>query len=163
MQRPPRGADAELLPRRALLKLAAFGLVMAVCSLGVMEWAQGTLGEPTARSMGLVTFALAGIFLALECNDDPGSVFSIATLQNGKLVQMSLFSLVATILLTELGLFQRIFDTVSLSVNQWTICLVLASVIAWVMEVEKLVRRRRTAPPADTQSAIVAAPVTAPA
>ena len=57
MQRPPRGADAELLPRSALLKLAAFGLVMAVCSLGVMEWAQGSLGEPAARSMGLVTFA----------------------------------------------------------------------------------------------------------
>ena len=163
MQRPPRAADAELLPRSALLKLAAFGLVMAACSLGVMQWAQGSLGEPTARSMGLVTFALAGIFLALECNDDPGSVFSMATLQNGKLVQMCLFSVVATILVTELGLFQRIFDTVSLSANQWIICLVLASVIAWVMEVEKLVRRRRTAPPDDTESVVVAQPVTAPA
>ena len=70
MQRPPRGANAELLPRRTLLGLAGLGLVLAVCSLGIMQWAQGSLGEPAARSLGLVTFSLSGIFLALECNDD---------------------------------------------------------------------------------------------
>ena len=80
MQRPPRGSNAELLPRRTLFGLAGLGLVMAVCSLGVMQWAQGTLGEPVARSMGLVTFSLSGIFLALECNDVPAAA---GTLKNG--------------------------------------------------------------------------------
>ena len=143
MQRPPRGSNAELLPRRTLLGLAGLGLVLAVCSLGIMQWAQGTLGESVARSLGLVTFSLSGIFLALECNDVLGSVFSTATLKNGKLIQMSLFAFVATIAVTELGLFQRIFDTVSLSVSQWITSLVVASAIVWVMEVEKLVQRRR--------------------
>jgi P-type Ca2+ transporter type 2C len=145
MQRPPRGSKAEILPRRTLFGLAALGLVLAVCTLGIMWSAQGTLGEPVARSMGLVTFALAGIFLALECNDDTGSVFGMATLNNGKLIQMSVFALVATIAVTELGLFQRIFDTVSLNASQWVTCLVVGSVIVWVMEVEKLIRRRRIA------------------
>jgi Ca2+-transporting ATPase len=75
---------------------------------------------------------------------------------------MCLYALVATILVTELGLFQRIFDTVSLSVNQWILCLVVGSVIAWVMEVEKFVRRRRAAPPDETEPA-PAAPATASA
>ena len=59
------------------------------------------------------------------------------TLENGKLLQMSLYSLVATILVTEIGILQRIFDTASLSAGQWVICLVVASAIVWVMEIAK--------------------------
>ena len=118
---------------------------MTISSLGIMQWAQVSFDETTARSMGVVTFALAGIFLALGCNDDLGSVFSMDTLDNGKLMQMCLFSVVATIAVTEIGLFQRIFDTVPLNVNQWVTCLVVASAILWVMEVEKLIRRRGAA------------------
>jgi Ca2+-transporting ATPase len=162
MQRPPRGANAQILPTRTLLGMAGLGLVIAVCALGVMEWAQGTSDQTTARTLGFVTFCLAGIFLALGSNDTVDSVFSAATFDNGKLIQMCLFAFVATILVTELGLGQRIFGTVSLSVNQWIICVVLASVILWVMEVEKLIRRRRTAPdqaeaPAEVQSVTAAA------
>jgi P-type Ca2+ transporter type 2C len=145
MQRPPRGANAQILPTRTLLGMAGLGLVMAVSTLGIMQWAQGPLGEPTARSLGLVTFALAGIFLALGCNEDLGSVFSAATFDNGKLVRMCLFSVIATIAVTEIGLFQRIFATVSLNVDQWITCLVVSSAILWVMEVEKLIRRRGAA------------------
>ena len=160
MARPPRGSNAQLLPRPTLFGLAGLGLVLAVCSLGIMEWAQSAFGEETARSMGLVTFALSGIFLALECNDDTGSVFSMSTFSNGKLIQMSLFALVATILVTELGLSQRIFDTVSLDASQWVTCLVVASAIVWVMEVEKIVRRRRIA---SSQTEQEAAPATSAA
>ena len=158
MQRAPRGAHAEILPRRTLFGLAGLGLVVAACTLGVMYSVQGTLGEPVARSMGLVTFALAGIFLALECNDVSGSVFSMTTFKNGKLIQMCLFALVATIVVTELGLLQRIFDTVSLSASQWVTCLVVAAVIVVVMEVEKLVGRRRTAPAEEAPAPVTAAP-----
>jgi P-type Ca2+ transporter type 2C len=161
MQRPPRGAHAELLPRRTLLGLAGLGLVLAVCTLGIMQWAQGPLGEPAARSLGLVTFSLSGIFLALECNDVLGSVFSTSTLKNGKLMQMCLFAFVATIAVTELGLFQRIFDTVSLGASQWVTCLVVASAIVWVMEVEKLVQRRRASREQTEPEAAPAAPVAA--
>jgi Ca2+-transporting ATPase len=143
MQRPPRGANAQILPTRSLVGLAGFGLVITLSTLGVMAWAQPSLGEPVARSLGLVTFALAGIFLALECNDQVGSVFSSATFDNRKLLQMCLYALLATIAVTEIGLFQRIFDTSSLSVSQWVTCLVVASAIAWVMEIDKLIRRRR--------------------
>jgi Ca2+-transporting ATPase len=143
MQRPPRGANAQILPRKALFALAGYGLVMAVGTLGIMQVTQGPFGEPTARSMGLVAFSLAGIFLALGCNDTTGSVFSMATLHNGKLVQMCLFGLVATIAVTELGLFQRIFDTTPMTVSQWMVCVVVGSIVLWIMEIAKFISRRR--------------------
>jgi Ca2+-transporting ATPase len=155
MQRAPRPAQAQLLPRPMLIGLAGLGLVLAICTLGVSEWAQATgLGETVARSMGLVTFSLAGIFLALEINDDRQSVFGAETLENGKLLQMSLYALVATILVTEIGILQRIFDTASLSAGQWVICLVVASAIIWVTEVAKLILRRRDATAAAAEPSV---------
>ncbi|MBV9578341.1 MAG: cation-transporting P-type ATPase [Chloroflexi bacterium] len=148
MQRPPRGANAHILPTRTLIGMAALGLVTAACALGITEYTQSVSDMMTARTMGFITFSLAGIFLALGCNDTIDSVFSAATFDNGKLIQMCLFALVATILVSELALFQRIFDTVSLSTNQWITCVVLASIVLWVMEVEKLIRRRRAPEPA---------------
>ena len=90
-------------------------------------------------------------------------MFSTATLKNGKLMQMCLFAFVATIAVTELGLFQRIFDTVSLSASQWVTCLVVASAIVWVMEVEKLVQRRRASREQSEPEVAPAAPVAATA
>jgi magnesium-transporting ATPase (P-type) len=146
MQRPPRGAHSELLPTSRLISLAFIGLVLGASTLGMMAWVQGTHGEAVARTMGWVTFALAGIFLALEANDELGSMFSTATFASGKLLQMSLFAVIATIVVTELGLFQRIFATTELAVDQWVACIVVASAIVWIMELQKLVRRRRGAP-----------------
>lgn len=140
MQRAPRGANAQILPVRMLIALALLGSVLAAITLGMMSSVQD---QTLARTMGWVTFALSGIFLALETNDELGSVFSTATLTSGKLIQMVLFALVATIAFTELGLFQRLFETTSLSVNQWVTSVVVASSVIWIMELQKLVRRRR--------------------
>jgi Ca2+-transporting ATPase len=154
MERAPRSSQAQLLPRPLLIGLAGLGLVLAISTLGVMEWAQAGLGETVARSMGLVTFSLAGIFLALEINDDRHSVFGGETLENGKLLRMSLYALVATILVTEIGILQRIFDTASLSANQWVICLVVGSAVIWVAEVAKLILRRRDAAAAAVEPSV---------
>jgi len=61
---------------------------------------------------------------------------------------MALYSLIATILVTELGLFQRIFDTASLSLNQWVICAAVGALPALAMEIGKIFRRREVAAPA---------------
>jgi Ca2+-transporting ATPase len=143
MDRAPRGANAEILPRDKLIRLAVVGLVLAACVLAVMQWAHTQYGDDVvARSMGLATFGLSGIALALVINDEFGTVFNSQTLENGKLLQMCLYSLIATIVATEIGLFQRILATTSLSVNQWVICLVVGAIPALAMEVAKLVRRR---------------------
>jgi Ca2+-transporting ATPase len=142
MDRAPRGANAEILPRDKLIRLAVVGLVLAAVVLAVMEWANGQYGDVVARSMGLATFGLSGIALALVINDEIGTVFTMATLNNKKLFQMSLYALLATIAATEIGLFQKILATTSLSVNQWIICLVVGAIPALAMEVAKVFRRR---------------------
>jgi Ca2+-transporting ATPase len=116
---------------------------MAACTLGIMAWSQGPLGDTGARSMGLVTFSFAGIFWALEANDQTHSVLSLESLANRKLLQMSLVALVATIAVTEIRVLQAIFETQALTAAQWGICLLVGSVVFWIMEVVKLVGRSR--------------------
>jgi Ca2+-transporting ATPase len=147
MERPPRGANADILPRTHLITLAGIGLVMAASILLVMNWADPLYGESIARSMGLVTFALSGIFMSFSINDERDTVFSSKTFENRKLFQMCLYALVATIAATELGLFERILGTSSLSVDQWVICLVAGLTAGLVFELIKLILRHRNPTP----------------
>jgi Ca2+-transporting ATPase len=148
MGRAPRPANAEILPRRIAATLAVVGLVMAAGTLGVMQYADSTWDTTVARTMGLTVIGLASIFLSLEVNDDLRSVFSRETIENGKLIQMSGFSLLAIFLVTQLDLLQRIFDTTSLTLTQWLICIAAATLVIWLVEVMKIFRRRAAERPA---------------
>jgi Ca2+-transporting ATPase len=143
MKRPPRGAHADILPRSHLIFLAGIGLVMAAVIIIVMAWADGPQGDIVARSMGVVTFGLSGIFLSFVIDNEQGTVFSGEVFKNRKLVQMCLFGAIATIAATEIGLLQRLLDTTSLSLDLWAICLVAALIPGLVYEVAKFFIRRR--------------------
>ncbi len=145
MERHPRPANAEILPRRAAIILAVVGLVLAASTLGVMQYADSTWGTTVARTMGLTVFGLASIFFSLESNHGLDSVFNRETLDNGKLMQMSGFSLLAIFLVTQLDLLQRIFDTTSLTFTQWLICIAASTLVLWLVEVMKIFRRRAAA------------------
>ncbi|MGZ3665636.1 MAG: cation-translocating P-type ATPase, partial [Ktedonobacterales bacterium] len=151
MERAPRPANEQILPRRIAARLAIVGLVLAACTLGVMQYANGAWNEAVARTMGLTVFGLASIFFSLEINDDLHSVFSGEILENHRLIRMSAYSLLATFLVTELGFMQRIFSTTALNLTQWLICIVVGSATIWLVEVMKIFRRRAAARPA-TQS-----------
>lgn len=164
MERRPRPANAQILPRRDLLILAVVGVVMAASTLGVMQYAALTWDTTVARTMGLSVIGLATIFLSLEVNDNLRSVFSRDIFENGKLIRMSGWSLLAIFLVAQLNLLQRIFDTTSLSLTQWLICIVASTAVLWLIEIMKIFRRRaatRTTPVTDTTEATEAQKVAA--
>jgi Ca2+-transporting ATPase len=131
--------------------LAVVGLAIAASTLGVMQYADLTWDTTVARTMGLTVIGLASIFLSLEVNDNLRSVFSRETFENGKLIQMSGFSLLAIFLVTQLDLLQRIFDTTSLTLTQWLICIAAATLVIWLVEVMKIFRRRAAGRPSAPQ------------
>ncbi len=145
MEQPPRPAHEQIMPLRLGARLAGVGFVRAAVTLAVMAYVAGSQGDVVARSMGLTVFSLAAIFAALETNDDLGSVFSRKTIENTKLIQLSGLSLLATFIVVQFDFMQRIFDTAALSANQWLVCLALASIVLWVMEIMKIFRRRAAA------------------
>jgi Ca2+-transporting ATPase len=142
MKDAPRPPEQPILPRRLLTWVVIAGLVMGVGTLGVIWWATPLYGEQAARTMGLTAFSFFNIFFALETADEDRSAFSPEILLNGTLLKAVGASVIATVLATELGLLNRILETVSLQVDQWLVCLAVAISIVIVAEVRKLLKIR---------------------
>jgi Ca2+-transporting ATPase len=145
MQRKPRPETEPILPRALLLYLVVCGVVLGGTSLGIIWWADDEHGVAVARTMGLTTFSIANVFLAYTVKDRLRSVFSEETFADKKLLLATGLSAVAILFGTELGIFQRILGTVSLTGQQWVVCLLGAATIVVVSEVRKFFLRRQQA------------------
>ena len=113
-------------------------------TLGVIWWADSKHGTPLARTMGMTTFAIANVFLSFTVKDELKSIFSVETFADRRLLKATGLSAVAILFGAELGIFQRILGTVSLTGKQWIVCILAALTIVVASEIQKAVRRRRT-------------------
>jgi Ca2+-transporting ATPase len=163
MRRKPRDPEQQILPNDLLLWLAFVGLVMGGTTVGVIAWADHHYSTEAARTMGVTSFALANLFYSFCERDQLQSAFSLDVLRDRRFLYLSGFSLVAILILPQLDLMNRIFNTVPLRLNQWLICIVAAFAPVVVSEIRKAVLRRREQAPAGATEAsdpVAAAPVT---
>ena len=147
MERPPRKVGVKIIPNGLMAILVLAGIAMAVSTLVTAQYALVMgWGNVVAQTIALTTFSFACIFLGLACNDELTSVFSRDLLHNDTLMKMTGWALLATFLVVELDLLNRLFATSSLSVGQWVLCVVAGSVVLWVMEIVKIFKRRSAHP-----------------
>jgi Ca2+-transporting ATPase len=140
MEVPPRPKEQKIIPRRLMTWLVFCGLIMAAGTLGVLAWASGAYGDVVARTMGVTTFSLFRLFSSLETADEDESLFGGSILANRPLLIGTALSVATIILATELGFLQRILGTVSLSPDQWAICIIVALSLIVVEEARKLLK-----------------------
>jgi P-type Ca2+ transporter type 2C len=157
MERPPRPANQRVLPARLMTWLVISGLVMAVGTLAVIQWAVGAYGEAVAHTVGLTTFSIYNLFFSLATADEEHSLFTGDILENPTLLKATGLSILAIVLATEFGFFQRFLGTVSLNFEQWLICIAVAASIIVVSEVRKVLGIRVTEERQETALAPVAA------
>lgn len=142
MKRAPRTPGEPILDRASTRWFIVAGLVMGATTLAVIAGAEHEEGKELARTMGVTTFAIANLVFSFTARDELRSVLSPETFDDRRFVVTSLMSAVAIILATESGFLQRILDTVSLSGNQWLVCIAGGLVIGVVSELRKLLLRR---------------------
>jgi P-type Ca2+ transporter type 2C len=148
MKRAPRDASAPIVNRGLGIRLAIASVVMAGLAIGVVAWGENRYGTAVATTMGLTTLSLMHIVGALEARELKGTIFTRYTIENRRFVQLIGAALVMTFLVTALSALQRIFDTVSLTSEQWGICLLGPVVFLAFAELGKLVDRRTSEPEA---------------
>ena len=146
MQRQPRQPDQPILSRGVLIWLVSAGLVMAVCTLSLVSWAQDAHTLMIARTMGLVVFSLLNLFFSIEAKDERESAFSLSTFSDRTFLLMAGLSLLLTILATIVAPCQAILKTTELDESQWLLCAGVALSIVAVSEARKAVLRRRPRP-----------------
>lgn len=112
---------------------------MAGATLNVYQTKQVTSGSAQiSQTMALESLSLMNIFLALNLRFPGDTAFQGLTFSITKLLYAYLWFFVSTILLTEIRLFQTLFGTTSLNLNQWWICLIPGVILLIIEEIFKV-------------------------
>jgi Ca2+-transporting ATPase len=138
----PRQPDANILTGARLLRLAIYGLTMAVGTLGAYAWGQHQGGPAYAGTLAFTTFVLFQFFNIFNARSEHGSAFNRQFFTNNKL-WLALVGVVASqVVVVHWGPAQTVFDTVDLSLKDWILAVAIASLVLLLEEARKLLLRQ---------------------
>jgi Ca2+-transporting ATPase len=148
MDRPPRPAGERVITGRMWGGIVLAGIVMAASTLAALDasmpggFIEGTGTLRYGQSMAFTTLVLTQLFNVFNSRSDERSAFSHLFANRWLWASIAL-SLALQFLVLYLPPLQRAFQTEPLSVADWIRCAVAASVVLWMSEIAKLIRRRR--------------------
>ncbi|MHB8054291.1 MAG: calcium-translocating P-type ATPase, SERCA-type [Candidatus Aminicenantales bacterium] len=148
MSRPPRRKDEPIVTGRRARLMIAQGAFIAACTLGVFVFVLFVEHEDLIRARTAAMFALtvSQLFHSLNCRSQRDSLFKIGLFTNMKLIAATGVSLALQITILYLPFTQKIFKVEALSPLDLAFVIVVSSFPLWMMELIKLMNRRRRAP-----------------
>ena len=147
MERPPRPSGEPVITRAMWGGILLSGLTMAAVTLAVLDaslvsgFIHGSGDLRYGQTMAFNTLTLAQFFNVFNARSDLRSAFS-RLFANRLLWGAVGLSLVLQFAVIYFPPLQRGFGTVALTINDWLLCLVAASMVLWVREISKLFKRR---------------------
>jgi P-type Ca2+ transporter type 2C len=151
MHRTPVPSDSPILSRKRMTQVVLQGIVTAIGVLAVYVYAiqnyQPGLTDGQApvlaMTMAFTAFVFAQLVNVFNARSETVTVFAKYTFSNWKLWASVVLVLVMQILLTVVEPLRRLFETESLSVSQWGICLIPPAALLVAVELWKIFVRRR--------------------
>ena len=144
MERAPRPVGAPVLSTPNWVRLCAQGFVMTVGTLIAYQIGESNYDAAVASTMLLTTLSLFHLAAGFLAREQVHTIFDRRLVPGATQLRRYALSLAAIILVTKIGFLQRIFSMVDLSLEQWWICLGLASSLVVVEELIKVFIRRRS-------------------
>ncbi|HEX5997558.1 MAG TPA: cation-translocating P-type ATPase [Jiangellales bacterium] len=147
MSRPPRSLKDRVIDRRMWSGVLLVGLVMAVVTLTTIDiylpggFVDGTESVENARTAGFTVLVIAQLFNALNARSETGSAFH-RILANRWLWWALALSAALQVAVVHTPFLNDAFTTTPLSIEQWAVCVAMASAVLWVSEIRKLLIRR---------------------
>jgi P-type Ca2+ transporter type 2C len=150
MLRPPRDPRSHVITSRMWSDIVLVGVVMAVGTLGVMDWALPgglvTAREPQglrhAQTLAFTTLVFYQLFNALNARFEDRSAFH-KLLANRWLWLAMVVSIGLQISVVYTSFLQRAFRTAPLDAGDWLLCVAVSSSVLWVIELKKLLSKPR--------------------
>lgn len=142
MRRPPHSTSGNIFSPSMVRTIIGMGLVMTVVSLGV-GYAYWQAGQATWQTMIFTILVMSQVFFALAIRAEHDSLFTIGLGSNRAMIGAVLSTFLLQLAVIYIPFLQPIFETVPLSLPDLALALSLSTVVLWVSEVEKLIRRQR--------------------
>jgi len=141
MSHRPRKIVERILKLRLLGKLATYGFIMMVGTLGVFWWELQNGTRIHAQSMAFTTFVLFQVFNAFNSRVSKGSTFNANFFRNRWLWIALAGVVILQVLAVQWSPAQRIFSVESLPLVDWIIATLVASSVLVLEESRKWIRR----------------------
>ena len=148
MNLPPRPRSEGVITRRMWGGIIFVGTITAAGTLLVLDaslpggFIQGSGDINYAHTMAFTTLVFFSLFTVFNARSDEESAFK-DLFANKFLWGAVLLSLLLQIAVIYTPFLQKAFSTVSLTINDWLICVVAGSSVLWLSEISKLMIRRR--------------------
>jgi P-type Ca2+ transporter type 2C len=143
MKRPPRPPEQSILAEGMAAQMVWVGLLLGGVTLSVMALAI-ELGMENWQSMVFTVLCLGQLGNALAIRSQTESVFSQGLLSNRPMTGALALTVALQMATLYVPFLNPVFRTAPLSPLELTIALGASTIVFWVVEAEKLVRRIRT-------------------
>jgi magnesium-transporting ATPase (P-type) len=146
LRRPPRRPTDRIVDAEMWAGILAVGLVMALVTLLALDLGlsggliPGTGDIDEARTMAFTTLVFAQLFNCFNARSDRESAFR-HLFSNAWLWAAVATSAALQVAVVELPFMNDAFHTTPLSLEDWLVCVGLASVVLWAAEAVKVLRR----------------------
>jgi Ca2+-transporting ATPase len=164
MQRPPRKPGTKMVNRPQLIRWFASGFLVAAIVLAVLEWGPGKPSTTHASvnmtmAFAIVSFSAVNLGLVMRREREPAWSRPLFPY-----LGWIILGWVLTWAAVELGMFQRLLNTESLTGGQWLVVLALSLAMPAAVGVDKAIalHRQRDPAAATAPGTITGAAVTVP-
>jgi magnesium-transporting ATPase (P-type) len=146
MQRAPRRLTDRVIDAEMWIGIVWVGAVMAAVTLLALDLRLpgGLVGDGgnvvEARTMAFTTLVVAQLFNCFNARSDRTSAFR-RLFTNRLLWGAIALSALLQVAVVQLSFLNEAFDTTPLGLDEWLICIGLASIVLWADEARKLVGR----------------------
>jgi P-type Ca2+ transporter type 2C len=144
--RPPRRRSERVIDARMWRGVMQTGAVMAAMTLLTIDLylpgglIEGTQDLANARTAGFTVLVLAQLFNCFNARSDRTSAF-VDPFVNRWLWGSIALAVLLQVAVVHVGWLNTAFGTVPLALDQWALCVVMASGVLWASELRKLVVR----------------------
>ena len=141
MEREPYAPNENIFGRGMARHILWVGLLMGLVSLlsGLFYYNADNVAWQT---MIFTVLTLSQMGQAMSVRSDRESLFTLGLRSNRPLLGAVLVTLALQLLVIYWGPLQRVFNTQPLSASELGFALLAATIVFWVVELEKLIRRR---------------------
>jgi Ca2+-transporting ATPase len=143
MKRPPRHPKEGILAHGLGLHAIWLGFLMGATVLLVQAW-QIKAGNSHWQTMVFTVLCLSQLGHVLAIRSEKESLFSQGLLTNKPLLGAVVLTFVLQMATVYVPFLNPVFRTMPLTFNELMITLILSSVIFWIVELEKVWKRRRS-------------------